>query len=126
MTLLRLFAFRPDNVPAGSGRSRAAAPTASITAAPAATPSNGGVSPELTLAPASSPARPKAGADWHDLVGRMSLSGLTRQLAQHCELAEMAETQVTLRLPRVSRCSTPKPQDKLRPNCRPSWARLSG
>ena len=115
MTLLRLFAFRPDNVPAGSGRSRAAAPTASITAAPAATPSNGGVSPELTLAPASSPARPKAGADWHDLVGRMSLSGLTRQLAQHCELAEMAETQVTLRLPpaRKSLLNTKAPQDKL-------------
>jgi DNA polymerase-3 subunit gamma/tau len=37
--------------------------------------------------------------DWHALVGRLGLAGMARQLAQHCELAELGETQVSLRLP---------------------------
>ena len=47
---------------------------------------HGGVPPRLTLAPATAMTSSKAATDWHDLVGRMPLTGLPRQLAQHCEL----------------------------------------
>ena len=135
MTLLRLFAFRPGQTPAGAARPRPAAvtpaaapasvPVARPTAAPSATvptpgpsaaaASDAGASPGLTLAQASPPAPSKAAADWHDFIGRMPLSGLTRQLAQHCELADMADTQVTLRLPPAhkSLLNTKPPQEKL-------------
>jgi len=109
MTLLRLFAFRPDaGVPlaVSAGRTPAAAPSRPVPA-PAAQP---GVSPRLTLL-----AGPAATDDWHDLVARLTLSGLPRQLAQHCELVEMGDAQVTLRLPPVhkSLLNTRAPQDKL-------------
>jgi DNA polymerase-3 subunit gamma/tau len=120
MTLLRLFAFRPDNVPAGNVRFSVAAAKPASSTAPAmafsaAAPSDAGVPPRLTLGQASFPAPSKAATDWHDLVGRMPLSGLTRQLAQHCELAEMTDTQVTLRLPPAhkSLLNTKAPQEKL-------------
>jgi DNA polymerase-3 subunit gamma/tau len=95
MTLLRLFAFRPD-----AGAPLAAAATRAPVAAP------------VRPAPAAAPV---ATDDWHDLVARLTLSGLPRQLAQHCELVEMGDAQVTLRLPPVhkSLLNTRAPQDKL-------------
>jgi DNA polymerase III subunit gamma/tau len=117
MTLLRLFAFRPDNsapLVASTGRPNpAVAARPAPSAAPAApVPPAAGVSPRLTLATAAQPA---AVTDWHDLVARMPLSGLPRQLAQHCELAEMGEAQITLRLPPAhkSLLNTRAPQEKL-------------
>jgi DNA polymerase-3 subunit gamma/tau len=100
MSLLRLHAFRPD----------AGAPLA---ATAARTP---------VQAPVSAPARPVPPArpvgppdDWHGLVAGLALSGLPRQLAQHCELVEMGDPQVTLRLPPVhkSLLNTRAPQEKL-------------
>lgn len=37
-------------------------------------------------------------SDWHALVARLPLTGMARQLAQHCELASLTETRITLRL----------------------------
>jgi DNA polymerase-3 subunit gamma/tau len=37
--------------------------------------------------------------DWHALVGRLSLAGMAKQLAQHCELAELGDAAIRLRLP---------------------------
>jgi DNA polymerase-3 subunit gamma/tau len=110
MTLLRLFAFRPDaGAPLATGVAKA--PTvAPARPQPAAAPS-GGVSPRLTF-----PEQPASGgSNWHDLVARLALSGLPRQLAQHCELVEMGESQVTLRLPPAhkSLLNTKAPQEKL-------------
>jgi DNA polymerase-3 subunit gamma/tau len=47
--------------------------------------------PAATAAPADD--------DWHAIAERLQLSGMAKQLAQHCELAELAESQITLRLP---------------------------
>jgi DNA polymerase-3 subunit gamma/tau len=48
----------------------------------------------IPAAPATA-ARP---TDWHGIVAGLALSGLARQLAQHCELAEVSESAVNLRL----------------------------
>ncbi|MBU1235835.1 MAG: DNA polymerase III subunit gamma/tau [Gammaproteobacteria bacterium] len=109
MALLRLFAFRPDSakpLPAGAGRAPA---VAGKRAAPdAAAKVSRGDTPPKAIGAAT-------GDDWHGLVERLSLSGLSRQLAQHCELAEMGEAQVTLRLPPIhkSLLNTKAPQEKL-------------
>ncbi|HZV54751.1 MAG TPA: DNA polymerase III subunit gamma/tau [Rhodocyclaceae bacterium] len=115
MTLLRLHAFRPDTaapLSAGVVRAPAAAPARSAPV-PDAAP---GVSPRLTLEAAAKSSGKMAGdSDWHALVARLPLSGLPRQLAQHCELAAMSEVQVSLRLPPAhkSLLNTKAPQEKL-------------
>jgi DNA polymerase-3 subunit gamma/tau len=120
MSLLRLFAFRPDSVApliAGTPKSPgvvASARPASVAPAVGAVPHAGhSIPPRLTLTtPAAAPA---SDDDWHAMVGRLPLSGLPRQLAQHCELAEMGEGAVLLRLPPAhkSLLNTKVPQDKL-------------
>ncbi|MDP2793366.1 MAG: DNA polymerase III subunit gamma/tau [Sulfurisoma sp.] len=45
------------------------------------------------------PAAPAAATEWHAIADRLTLTGMAKQLAQHCELAELAESQITLRLP---------------------------
>ncbi|MBI5785265.1 MAG: DNA polymerase III subunit gamma/tau [Rhodocyclales bacterium] len=99
MSLLRLFAFRPE-----AGAPLAATPARTPVSVPASTP--------VRPTPA---AKPAATDDWHGLVAGLPLSGLPRQLAQHCELVEMGEAQVTLRLPPVhkSLLNTRAPQEKL-------------
>ncbi len=120
MTLLRLAAFRPETAaPLGGPSTRTK--TAQHTAAPR--PDNASAAPAATreAAPVPVPRKPSApvaGAgenDWHHLVASLSLSGLPRQLAQNCELAELGESQVTLRLPPAhkSLLNTKIPQDKL-------------
>ena len=123
MTLLRLFAFRPDTAaPLTAGQARmapvATAPaTAPTTAAPtgrvsAPQASAGAVPPRLTLETAGDRA---SDSDWHALVAQLPLSGLSKQLAQHCELVEMGEGVAMLRLPPAhkSLLNTKVPQDKL-------------
>ena len=120
MTLLRLAAFRPETA-APLGAPLIQTRTAQHTVAPR--PGNASPAPAATerVAPASGAGRlpaPVARAeesDWHRLVTSLSLSGLPRQLAQNCELAELGESQVTLRLPPAhkSLLNTKIPQDKL-------------
>ena len=38
------------------------------------------------------------GNDWHEIVASLQLNGLARELAQHCELRELGETDCVLRL----------------------------
>ncbi len=120
MTLLRLVAFRPE-MPAmlGSASSalsaapRAAAPKAAPAAAPKPAPAQPrtaapaaaapgaaamAVSPAPTFAAADAKV-PAASSDWHAVAESLSLTGMIKQLALHCELAELAESQITLRLP---------------------------
>ncbi|MDO9243790.1 MAG: DNA polymerase III subunit gamma/tau [Rhodocyclaceae bacterium] len=132
MVLLRLHAFRPDSAKVG----------AKVGAGPSqadARPSVGGSEPGLrawggkvgagrtappaviapaptTTAPLPAPAparvQPAPTDDWHALVAQLPLTGMARQLAQHCELASLTETQITLRLSPVHKHLSPQ-QEKL-------------
>jgi len=48
---------------------------------------------------ASPVAAPAASDDWHAVAASLQLGGMARQLAQHCELAEVGPDEITLRLP---------------------------
>jgi DNA polymerase-3 subunit gamma/tau len=109
MTLLRLHAFRPERAGAGNA---VAAPAAKprpatapvraaqpVAAAPAASRPQVAVPPAPTfVAPAAAPASSAASGedDWHTLATRFP--GMSRQLAQNCELVERTATLVWLRL----------------------------
>ena len=128
MTLLRLHAFRPERagaaiaatkaakVPAATAPPRTTPPAA---LAPAASRPQAAVlsAPTLAAAPASVPAANVAASvdeDWHALVARLPLTGMVKQLAQHCELSERSESAIRLRLAPVHRHLLGKPQqDKL-------------
>lgn len=95
MTLLRLHAFRP-----GGNERPAAAPAVSR---PAARPVAADAVPAPSVAVPPAPtcgvsAAAPAGDDWHALVARLPLTGMVRQLAQHCELASRDGQRVVLRL----------------------------
>jgi len=93
MALLRMHAFRPATgnetaaVKVGAGRtvSAAARPTPATSAAMPAASSPAGTQ----LAPTD---------DWHALVDSGQLTGMARQLAQHCEQVERSEGKLVLRL----------------------------
>ena len=122
MALLRLVAFRPDK---GGAVRAVATPTA--TPRPASRPA---VAASASSAPSSptpvesfaapEPRGAVTAADmgdldeWHQLLARMSLTGMVRQLAHHCELVERAGALVTLRLaPAHKHLLGPVPQEKL-------------
>jgi DNA polymerase-3 subunit gamma/tau len=135
MTLLRLHAFRPERVgavsvaaaPAAKPRPataplRTATPVAAVPAASrpqvAVPPAPTSAAPPVqtaTAAPAvATVATPAAGEDWHALVARLPLTGMAKQLAQHCELSERTESAIHLRLSPVHKHLLGKPQqDKL-------------
>ena len=105
MTLLRLFTFRPASVAdvVSSVRPRPKAITVAPSLAVPPSPPRSAPPPEapVPLAPPvpSQPSRPSSGAeDWHEMVAALQLSGLARELAQHCELRELNEGDCLLRL----------------------------
>jgi DNA polymerase-3 subunit gamma/tau len=91
MTLLRLHGFRPETVAdavsqaAGARRRSEPTPVVSVEAVPA---------------PPAPPPRVSATGDdaWAELIAALHLTGLARELAQHCELRELGEDRCTLRL----------------------------
>ncbi|MGA9395742.1 MAG: DNA polymerase III subunit gamma/tau [Azonexus sp.] len=97
MTLLRLHGFRPDSVAdvvssVTPVRCAASTPTATGDRIPP-----GSSAPALKAAlQANKPDSP--GDGWHEIVARLQLNGLARELAQHCELRALGETQCVLRL----------------------------
>ncbi|MGV0976073.1 MAG: DNA polymerase III subunit gamma/tau [Azonexus sp.] len=97
MTLLRLHGFRPDSVAdvVSSVKSvRRAAPVHSsgvVTTPPVASPKV--VQREQVVNKVG-----EQGNDWHEIVASLQLNGLARELAQHCELRELGETDCVLRL----------------------------
>jgi DNA polymerase-3 subunit gamma/tau len=115
MTLLRLFAFRPTAVP-GLPMSLPMSPPMGVAVAPVSVPVAAAkpIVANVTSAVAVAAAQPQAlpvspilaaastaaapPTDWHGIVAAMPLSGLARQLAQHCELAEVSDAAVNLRL----------------------------
>ena len=116
MILLRMLAFRPDAAgsaqaaPAASGAGKAvgkpaakpAAASQAGTAAPApaaaAAPAAPTEAPPAPAAPAAAPA--PAGqadfSDWHSVLPRLQLSGMTAQLANHSVIREWSGNALTL------------------------------
>jgi DNA polymerase-3 subunit gamma/tau len=122
MALLRLVAFNPETVTARpTNVALSASPVPSAPARPVS------VAPSVASSPSSAPlvsqpapARkvsssvPVVSDDWHAVVAALAITGMARQLAQHCELAEIGDTQITLRLPPAHKHLQGKvPQDKL-------------
>jgi len=125
MTLLRLFAFRPENGAAlgaalpGGVTSPAIAPVAMTSPGPAAAtiPKSAPASPAPSRS-ASTPTevpQPSGAADnWHAISAQLNLGGMVRSLAQYCELVEIDTEVVTLRLPPAHKYLLGKAnQDKL-------------
>ncbi len=145
MTLLRLFAFRPENPPSlgaatgGGGMPTsigASAPSPSSSRSPSASASlRAAVNPatqppplaalQEAFPPSRTPAavamvspalRSAAGDDddWHAICDKLSIGGMVRSLAQHCELVEASVDAIILRLPPVHKLLLGKSQqDKL-------------
>ena len=109
MALMRLVAFDPVTAvakPTARPASASNAPVAAVTQK-LATPA-----PDIT-APLSA-ATASVSDDWHGIVAALSISAMVRQLAQHCELAEVSDAQVRLRLPPAQKHLVNKAaQDKL-------------
>jgi len=132
MTLLRLHAFRPESEEGGNGRALAAAssasrpstkslPLASATRhSPPACAEDSPAVAQRVPSPAPSPAQtlPRSGLatsdDWHELLAALKPSGMARELAQHCELRELAAGRIQLQLaPRHRHLLMRAAQDKL-------------
>ncbi|MBI2308625.1 MAG: DNA polymerase III subunit gamma/tau [Rhodocyclales bacterium] len=137
MTLLRLHAFRPEAADAADApgarkvqpqpqpRSAplARAPEAAYRAAPAVVPPAAEAAAVVGAATAPEPAGVAApsprsvelgGGDWNRLLPELKLSGMARELAQHCELRTLDAGQIALRLAPMHRHLQMKPaQDKL-------------
>ena len=52
--------------------------------------------PKLPQSPVAEKLSPEA--DWHQIVAALPVSGLARELAQHCELRQLGESDCLLRL----------------------------
>jgi DNA polymerase-3 subunit gamma/tau len=119
MALMRLAAFRPD---AGSAQraapsARSVVPTVRANPVAASAPVAVAAVPAQPV-PASAPRRMVEssgdGDVWHQILGHLSLAGMVRQLANHCELVEQSDAQITLRLAPVHKhLLGPIQQDKL-------------
>jgi len=98
MTLLRLHAFRPSKVADVVSRGQAQSTAAS--------PESRRPLPKVQEAVPNKPAERaepprqgvKEGADWHEIVGALAISGLAKTLAQNCELRSIDDRQCVLRL----------------------------
>jgi DNA polymerase-3 subunit gamma/tau len=120
MTLLRLHAFRPERT--GAPKQVTQAPPAAVRKASSssALPAS---APAAAFRPATAAvSSPPADDDWHALLARLPLSGMARQLAQHCELSERTGSEIRLRLAPAHRHLLGKPQqDKLQAELQASF-----
>jgi DNA polymerase III subunit gamma/tau len=129
MSLLRLHAFRPERAGMAKAAGPAAVPAPVRKAAPAAAP-GAPIRPPAAAVPAPTPAAPAttvaatADDDWHALVAGLPLTGMARQLAQHCELSELTEAAIRLRLAPAHKHLLGKPQqDKLQAELQTRYGR---
>jgi len=116
MTLLRLFAFRPE-VPAAQGDLGKVAlrKAALATLAPAVTTPSTKKQAEPAIPSAPGVVTVRTNDDWGQILSRLKLGGMVRELAQHCELTGMSDTLINLRLSQTHRSLllNKAPQDKL-------------
>ncbi|MEF8766329.1 MAG: DNA polymerase III subunit gamma/tau C-terminal domain-containing protein [Candidatus Accumulibacter phosphatis] len=70
--------------------------------------------PQAAAIPLASVASAQPVDDWHAILAALKVSGMTRELGQHCELRHLEETRIVLRLSPTHRHLLIKPaQDKL-------------
>jgi DNA polymerase-3 subunit gamma/tau len=124
MTLLRLFAFRPAET-AGGGKKPPASPGGPVKSRVPPVESAGSAgsagkprpAPETRaplIAPSASPGAAGDPPDWHTLLAALNLSGMARELGQHCGLKSVDERRIVLILSPVHRHLQMKAaQDKL-------------
>lgn len=109
MTLLRLHAFRPErnvsNAALVASTKSAPIKTPAPKTSPAAiaqesiqNPVSSAVSPAPTFPESSTGAPAPSGDDWHAQVAKLPLTGMAKQLALHCELIQLTDTAILLRL----------------------------
>jgi DNA polymerase-3 subunit gamma/tau len=98
MTLLRLHTFRPSTVAdvIGAAAPRSHSPV-SLRPLPVAPVETARVEPAKPVPPVVPPV-PSGDADWHRIVASLALSGMSRELAQNCELRHLDKTECLLRL----------------------------
>lgn len=118
MTLLRLHAFRPNSVAdvvlAASPRLKSAVSVNPAIVQP--------LEHQQVLVPIEQ--LKTEGADWHQIVSSLPLSGLARTLAQHCELRRLGESECLLRLaPEHAHLQMKPAPDKLQQALRDYFAR---
>ncbi|HMW16221.1 MAG TPA: DNA polymerase III subunit gamma/tau [Accumulibacter sp.] len=130
MTLLRLHAFWPAVDDDGSAGGERPVSTVAHSAAPSRptprlvkVPGAASTAVEAPLAAISEPtvqvpvAAPETASpphDWHALIAALKVTGMARELGQHCELSELNGTRIALRLSPTHRHLSIKPaQDKL-------------
>ncbi|CAG4883174.1 DNA polymerase III subunits gamma and tau [Georgfuchsia toluolica] len=123
MALLRMVAFNPETASARpADPTPAPARPAPVAAKPA--PAQAAVATPPAAQRQAAPAAPAVSDDWHGIVAALSLSGMARQLAQHCELVEVGEAQITLHLPPAHKHLLARtPQDKLQTELQAHYGR---
>ncbi len=104
MTLLRLMAFRPESVADAikalpvNFNSRPKTDVASTASVPRSEINSSGENTVVDHVPLAQ--QPSSGGnDWREIVGRLPLSGLPRELAQNCQLAALNDQLCVLHLP---------------------------
>ncbi|MCX7178841.1 MAG: DNA polymerase III subunit gamma/tau [Proteobacteria bacterium] len=115
MTLIRLHTFRPENPPplGDAGNKIETRPAGNSSAAGASGRRDLAERPTASVA-AKTTVAASVSDDWHEIIERINLGGMVRGLAQHCELAEVSNDTITLRLPPAHKYLLGKmPQDKL-------------
>jgi DNA polymerase-3 subunit gamma/tau len=107
MTLLRLFAFRPAESGERKPQGSPAAPMSrgipeKSGGSPVSVESTAKPKAEAKMPPADLPVPPDIAVgdppDWHHLLAALKLSGMARELGQHCGLKSLDEQRVVLRL----------------------------
>jgi DNA polymerase-3 subunit gamma/tau len=132
MALMRMLAFQPGGGGAPAPRREDAAPGPEARGAGSAAPRATHPAPARAAAKAA-PARPSApdaqaeepfDGDWLGLIGRLQVAGMSRMLAQYCELKRVAGDVLELTLPAMHKHLLEKSyQDKLAAAVRESLGR---
>ena len=107
MTLLRMLAFAPGKQASAPAPVAAREPVRAP-AAPAVASRPGQAAPaaavpqtSVQMAAAAAPVAVDTNMPWDALVQQLAVVGMTKQLAQHCEMTQLDATQITLSLPKA-------------------------
>ncbi len=107
MTLLRMLAFAPgaSTHPLSKTPVREVAHVANVANVAKVAEAQGAVcAPAAAPAPAPATANaapPRTDMPWDELVQQLGLVGMTKQLAQHCEMIRLDASQIELKLPKA-------------------------
>jgi DNA polymerase-3 subunit gamma/tau len=106
MTLLRMLAFAPGKQTQVQAHSPAPVSAREPVRAPAAANRPTNAAPAAALAAtqppvAAAPVAVDTSMPWDALVQQLGVVGMTKQVAQHCEMTQLDATQITLSLPKA-------------------------